>query len=191
MITVLGFDPGPKNFGFSVCQYRSVAGFDKDTIQWRCLTAGIVQNPINDVKRIVEQVTTFANELDELVASYSPNYVIVERFMTRGLKGTAIEYISMMLGIIVDRLRVRGIEVLIVQAASWKVPFKRLHDLEAMYKYALCQTHEIDASLLTAYMASRVFKVKNFEFLTNPASIVKKVENVSKGKRHRKRRGDL
>ncbi|CAM2172463.1 conserved hypothetical protein [Burkholderia cepacia] len=186
---VLAIDPGTKNAGLAVVQLDAQIElgsddgppFTLDSCNWSIVHAGMLQNPINDMKRLSSQSAAFYRELSELMIRHRPAGFAAERFQTRGNGGATIECISAMLGVMgvmptSTFATTRGLKLvpevqpgrgfnapaleeqveftplITPTAATWKNAFNRSFDLEAIY----AQTSTRKDSTLTPHTADAI-----------------------------------
>jgi len=182
MATVVSFDPGSKNFGFACSKVTaSLTVLEVGQIEATVsnLTNAISYKKITKLQRekakakgkprllIKDQPSTppfmdglgnFYRTINTLMSEYRPNIVIAERFQTRGLKGTTIEAISIMLGVIALYCHRNKIQFILVTAATWKNQANRLFKLDDFYvvgKDMGFTPHECDALIMGLYAASK------------------------------------
>ena len=141
---VLALDPGSRNMGISVVALNSHK-------KLRVMANAIVTNPIYDLTAFGSQADAFLAELDQWIAVYKPNGIIIERFQTRGLLGPLIEIVSIMIGLIGRRY---GVPVKLVTAATWKNEFHRRFEtctLDDLYKESRTTPHQLDSCFMGVY----------------------------------------
>lgn len=171
-LRVLGFDPGTANFG---CFAGLLVG--EDNLRYaEAYESHMLVNPLTDMTRIMEDRVRFRNEIVSYLEEYQPHAIVIERFMTRGLKGATIELVNMMIGIITSILmdyeeQGKFVYLKIVTAASWKNQVNRIINLDTLY--AVCRKrgvvdHKLDAALMSMY--SFPTKGNPYEFLANKTS---------------------
>lgn len=174
-INILASDPGARNYGISLVELDLS---DRKTPRFRVLYYGMLQNTVNDLRHptLLEQKKAFIAEVKDLVRKFLPeqkvHLVIAERFMTRGLLGTLIEYVSFMLGVLHSEFK--GSSFRAIQASTWKNDFRRKTGHQLNSKGELYKTvkmdlgmkpHELDAILIGIYGAHVVMRKKNYMFL--------------------------
>jgi hypothetical protein len=154
-LNVLGFDPGRKNFG-------CFAGKIVNGILIP-LESSMLQNPIQELKGDnLGAIGTYTEEMRSFIACYEPDAIVIERFMSRGLKGKTIELVSLMVGILaslVYEYRLQGFNITIqsVTAASWKNRVNKVFPLVDVYadlKPHKVPDHCVDAALMSLYAIS-------------------------------------
>ncbi|AQQ46742.1 hypothetical protein KDW67_34435 [Burkholderia cenocepacia] len=104
---VLAIDPGTKNAGLAILQLDCTIELGSDdgppfalgSYEWSIQRAGMLENPISDMKRLAQHSAAFYAELSNLMIRYRPDGLAAERFQTRGNGGTTIECVNAMLGI--------------------------------------------------------------------------------------------
>lgn len=162
---VLSFDPGTANFAFSVQDYEYSDGKLKASI----VGTGMFTRCIKQLhgKHMHYQIKRFKQEMKKLRDKYKPDLVSIERFQSRGLRGTTIECICIMIGFMLDIFRKQ--KPYIFLASTWKNRINRLVDLKTTYtQYGLQlkaspkTPHELDATLIGFYVATRHFGMGDF-----------------------------
>jgi hypothetical protein len=143
---VMGLDPGPVNFGWSV-----VKGSRPFKIE--VLASGMLKNTINKMPNETisnEDSDPFMNEVEDIIYKYKVQRVVVERFMSRGLKGSTIECVNGMIGLIWGGLPYLSRLKLIIPA-QWKNAWNKHIDLKDFYKRTACKNHQVDATGIAMY----------------------------------------
>jgi len=114
------------------------------------LANAVMSNPIHGLTKDVleHQRNAFLWELDQWVDLFDPNAIVAERFQSRGLKGSLVESVNLMLGVILGTYRERSVRL--ITAATWKNRFQKAHevDLKNVYKVCGAQPHQLDATLI-------------------------------------------
>lgn len=156
----LGFDLGSKNMA-----YGRVIDLKGKVLVKKC---SMFQNPIKELKdsagnELSTRVKAFVNEFEEVLNLCKPDVVMAERFMTRGFKGSTIEAIGLMLGLMAGACHARGIKFILVTASTWKNSFSRRFGgkevLPDIYKQlAKKQAHKIDACLIGCFCLDKTFE---------------------------------
>ena len=166
-LKVLGFDPGSKNFG-------CFAGRIVDGVLVP-MESSMLQYPITEIKgQSLMHITSFMNEMRSFLDCYEPDVVVIERFMSRGLKGKTIELVSIMLGVLsslVFSYRQKGSAISLnsVTAASWKNRVNQIVPLTQVYadlKPHKVPDHQVDAALMSLYS---IGKTNPYEYLSDSA----------------------
>lgn len=140
---ILAFDPGSRNMGISLVNLH------RDTHEIRVLANATMSHPISDVKCVMKQRDKFEDEVSRWVSLFSPNAIIAERFQSRGLMGTTVECVGIMLGILLQfRLPTK-----FITAATWKNNFQKRFgvNLRDTYKTIPTTPHQLDSSLIGCY----------------------------------------
>ena len=167
---VLGFDPGSKNFGCfageilegsqptSILKIKDAPAFSLVPFE-----SSMLQHPLVELKgQNLSDVRAFSNEMRSYIDCYEPHAIVIERFMSRGLKGKTIELISVMVGILASLVleyknKGRPITLISATAASWKnrvnavIPLKEIY---ADFKPHKLPDHQVDAALMSMYVKS-------------------------------------
>lgn len=172
-ITVLSMDPGTTNYAASVIRLAQSG----DKLKTRVVGTRLVGNTIIKPSEVVEEARAFRAEIYALEHLYGPfDLVVAERFQARGLKGTTIESINMMLGV----LAVTYSNLTVYTASTWKNSFNRkfgnpaaLKDLYEDLKELTKPTpkaerstvHELDCTLMGIYHACKELDLDPFHML--------------------------
>jgi Holliday junction resolvasome RuvABC endonuclease subunit len=170
-INVLAIDPGVTNAAWAILRV-SHSGIFKVVAHGKILNA--MTNMNGD---IIKDVKKFQSELLEIVDNYNVNALIIERFQSRGLKGTTIELVNLMIGCLMaemERIKGRHILVSLITPSQWKNEWNRNSNLEAFYKKVNCVVHQVDAIGIGLYGAYTWLGLKPF------ADIVKREKNLAK-----------
>ncbi|MGL5013407.1 MAG: hypothetical protein ACRC6V_03830 [Bacteroidales bacterium] len=162
---VFSADPGTKNFAIAVADHRLVNGKIQSTI----LGTGMLTTSIFSMTgSIANEMRAFENSIVSIRKEYKPELISFERFQSRGLKGTTIECINMMLALMVRVFRHQDPRLIL--ASTWKNRINKKTDLKALYKeYGLTRKHspktchELDATLIGYYATCRHFGLADFE----------------------------
>lgn len=166
---VLSFDPGTSNFAFSIQDYV----FEDNKLRATVVGTGMFNKCITQLhgKHMHHQIRRFRKAMIKLRDKYKPDLVSIERFQSRGLKGTTIECICIMIGFMLHIFRKQQPKIFL--ASTWKNRINRLVDLKATYtdyelqKKASTKTpHELDATLIGFYIATRYFGMSDFANFT-------------------------
>lgn len=178
-LTVMAHDPGSRNYGFSVVEATQVRG---GKIKVSVLENGLCPVPINQMKSgktLREGLSVYKQWTLELFAKYGIQFVVAERFMTRGGKGPTIEAVNMMLGALV----LGDIPCKVLPAAQWKNAMRRAEiDLAYWYKWAKVTPHQLDACLIGVYVCSMLYGFKGVDALDlkkRMKSLVLEIEKTS------------
>lgn len=153
-ITTLGVDPGTSNMGFGIVRTY------KDGSH-QIVANGMVTRTLKSMagKDIQERMSEFREEIKSIVEFYGVDTICVERFMSRGLKGTTIELVAVMSAIMAQ---VRPI--LMIIPAQWKNQWNKHACLEDFYKLSAVVAHQIDALSIGMYGACTIL---GFPYFTN------------------------
>jgi len=142
---ILGLDPGKTNFGIGIVELPR--GSNKPLV----IANGILECPLDNIKdRFRDGVSQFLVEVEEWVNEYNPSAIIAERFQSRGLMGTTVEMVGIMLGALC--IHFIDMPMRVITAASWKVPLqKQTEKLDGVYKRCMTTPHQIDAVFQGCY----------------------------------------
>lgn len=175
-IKILSMDPGTTNYAWSVMR----VGIIKGKFRIKLIASGILQNPIREPLKVMEQAEAYEEEILSIEDTYGPfDAIIMERFQTRGLKGKTIESIGFMIG-----RMTACFDLTLYTAATWKNAFNRVNDLKDLYEDLKDQEqptkksrrftiHELDCTLMGIYHGCKHFDVVAFETLTKMKTMAK------------------
>lgn len=140
---VLSFDPGSVNMGCSLVEINKSTG----TIS--VLANTVLAYPINNIKSFGSQKEAFINEITNWIEIGQPSAIVAERFQSRGLRGTTIECVCIMLGLLASF----NLPILLITAATWKNRYqKRFNvDLREIYKELQVAPHQLDSALIGCF----------------------------------------
>lgn len=140
---ILAFDPGSKNMGISI------VNIDRKTFEIRVLANATMSYPIHDVKKVTKQRDLFVEEVSQWISLFCPNAIIAERFQSRGLMGTTVECVGIMLGILLQF----NLPTKFITASTWKNCFQKRFgvNLREVYKTIPTTPHQLDSSLIGCY----------------------------------------
>lgn len=164
---ILAIDPGERNYGYSVVKIEVAKG----KLLLRVIDSGYVENTIinlthNGNKKIGKHIhdsvevelPRFGKAIDGLLNKHKPERVGVERYQAR-MKGKTVETVSMMNGMLLDRVTKKKIRWYLYVAATWKNWVARVGGdkqfLESLYKVGevrSLQHHTVDTVLMAVYM---------------------------------------
>lgn len=175
---MLAHDPGTTSYGYSVVE-GVMAG---SRLKFRVLENGLVPCTIKNLKDHDErrkQMRRYRNWVREKIEHYEVTHMIGERYMTRGINGSTIESVNMMLGV----LQCFNLSDKFIPAATWKNALTRAEIvLKEEYRYARTTPHQLDASLIGIYGLFREHGFKDFGSQMDQSMfdrIVSMVENTS------------
>lgn len=184
---ILAHDPGEKNFGYSVIH----AQYNPHTLRMShtILECGQLTNTMKGFNRPPQvQLADFITEQEKLIAKWGiPTIYIGERFYSRGLKGSQIESINMMLGYLMRHFSERypKTSIQLTTSTRWKNACNLFFNLNQSYKVLRTPPHEWDATLIGMYAADMKRKIKPFTSMDNRGyrhMIADQVESISTSK---------
>lgn len=143
VVRVLSFDPGSVNMGCSLVEY------DKSAKKITVLANTVLTHPLHDIKAFIKERQRFVDEINLWINAGRPSAIVAERFQSRGLRGTTIECVCMMLGI----LSSFGLPVLFITAATWKNRYQKRFgiDLKEIYSELQVAPHQLDSALIGCF----------------------------------------
>lgn len=144
-IRILSFDPGSVNMGCSLIDV------DRTTLGISVLADAVLEHPIHDIKQFSKEKLLFINEVNSWIQAGNPDAIIAERFQSRGLRGTTIECVCIMLGL----LSMLNLPVLYTTASTWKNRYQTRFniDLRQIYKEIHVAPHQLDSALIGCFGA--------------------------------------
>lgn len=154
--TILSIDPGVQNSAWTIIKID----FNKPK-QFKVITCGMFEHTIKDIRGQLN-INHITSELNDLYVKYKPNVVIAERFMTRGHKGSIIEFVNIMLGIIINTIEYKYL----LTAAQWKNMLNKKNSLTTIYDTYKLPDHVIDSIYIGIYGISKLLGKKPFFNLT-------------------------
>lgn len=172
---VLAQDPGSRNYAISVIQGAVVRGKLKIKIRESFLLQTLVQQ-LKDPKLLNKESNAYKKSLRGLLKAHKPNALVFERFMTRGIKGATIEYVSAMLGLFKG---LTPMQVHAIPAVTWKSQVKKWGiDLESIYAGTKTTPHQIDATLMGVWLLVKLLQPKVVQI--NKRRLLKAIEKTDK-----------
>ena len=171
MLTILGQDPGIKNYGISIVRMK----LSHRRLKYQVAYTGMLNNRIQSLKMFKPEQQAYLAELGELISTYNVSMSIAERFMSRGRFGTHGECISFMLGSFSMQ---HHVPITLIAAVSWKNACNKHCDLKALYKQCRAQPHELDATLQAMYLGYLHYGITPYTNL-NWTKLIRNVENAS------------
>ena len=174
-LTIMAHDPGTSNYGFSVLRATAAP---RNRIKVTVLLNGLCPERVKVLKsgsQLRESLHSFKAWYTKIVRKYKVQFVVAERFMTRGGKGPTIESINMMLGVLVCG----DLPCKVLPASQWKNSVRRAGiELDDWYTWAKVTPHQLDACLIGTYMASTLYGHKGFDGLALKSGFKKFVLQV-------------
>lgn len=160
-MTILSMDPGTSNHAWSILSITK--GFKVNV-----LGSGMIHNTVKDLKGdMLKKVAVYVEEVAEIAEHYGATHIIMERYMARGMKGSTIECVNVMIGALMGsaahRLGINADRMMIIPASQWKNEWNRYSDLEAFYGKTKCVNHQVDSVGIGLYGAAVWWLKKPFE----------------------------
>ena len=173
MKTILCIDPGKVNMGYGIIQYNNN--------KYRIVKRGKIKNTIQDLKpyNLKEVVLRFHKEIEEMIDKFSITEITMERFVSRGIRGSLSEYICIMQGILAINPKITAFNL--VTAATWKNTFNKVYDLNEFYKQAKklkLENHEIDAVMIGLYYLAKGQFFQRLSKASARTKILKRLSSV-------------
>lgn len=155
---ILASDPGSVNYGISSILGTITNG---QITNIEVLQVGLQYTTVKELKgKISISVQSYLNTVKEVYEKYTTpgakTRVILERYMTRGIKGTTIESVNIMIGASLCWFYTKGVPGRIIPASQWKNAIARAGiDLSFLYQEAKktlgLPPHPVDAMCLGIY----------------------------------------
>lgn len=175
---VLSMDPGSSNMGIAVTEYS----YDHQSA--RVLCNAIMKSPVKGIaKDLRKSRDRFLEELHLWIDLYKPDAMIIERYMSRGIRGSTGEEINIMIGAAITEFK--DIPTLLVSAATWKNDFRRQFpndqdNLKRLYKVCKTTPHQLDAVLQGLYLLKKGLDLDTIRY--SIPSLLDQVESTSLNK---------
>lgn len=169
-MTILALDPGVQNFGWAVLRTTGAHKFE-------VVATGMLKNTLRSLNvDLNTQAEIFLGDLDNLLDIYEPTGIAVERFMSRGMKGTTIELVNVMIGMVLSKAAVKSRrKFIMIPASQWKNEINRNSSLDSLYAAApTCTPHQMDAVGIALYSAYFWYDAKPFEGFSKHLKLVAK-----------------
>lgn len=175
---ILGLDPGKSNFGIAVVE------LPKNSSSPVVLSNGILECPLDNIKdHFRDGVATFLVEIEHWMSEFRPSAIIAERFQSRGLMGTTVEVVGIMLGALC--VHYMDLPMSVITAAQWKNPLQRATEpLKGVYSRCRTTPHQIDAVFQSCYGLSRGLGV---EIDYDVEDLISQTEATSKEPLHKRK----
>ncbi len=175
--TVVAHDPGTKNYGYAITQGRVKNG----KFQVRFWENGKLYRTVLQLKDSTPMRESLQQYLEDISSIYKrcphPVVTIAERYMTRGIRGTLVECVNVMLGALVTQIEPSS-KLKLVAAVTWKREMERCGlDLKEMYRLARVSAHQIDASLMSLFILMRGLGVARRKL--NQQKLIQQIEAAS------------
>lgn len=174
-LRILAMDPGTSNYAAAVIRTKLTAG----RMQYKVEGTSMLdpQLLLSDMKIMREALHSFVEYIRPLMEDGEYDAIIIERFQARGGKGPTIESVSCMLAAI--GMCFPNVPVMhCVTAGVWKNAYNLFGDLKETYEdhksyrkdnkeLPHIEIHQLDACLMGLYMASKLYALKPFDFITS------------------------
>lgn len=173
-VKILGIDPGKVNAAFAVIEVQL------SPFRYRILEHGMLLDTLTEMvgSDIQVRADRFKREVRKIIRKHKPTYLIAERYQTRGPKGTNVELVNVMLGLL---LSVGIKNTCLITASQWKNQWNKVYKLDDFYQEAGVVVHQIDAVNIAFYGASVWFGVPFFQQLSNLDVFIKKLKTSDAG----------
>lgn len=184
----IGADPGTANYGYSVLSFSKKK---EEQIKFRVLEIGMFVDTVSNLtskpakppkskrrktKPMVmipafrKQFRIFLREWDNMIDTYQPIKITMERYQARGLRGSTIESVTLMNGGVAVLAQQKRIDFEIFLAASWKNQVNKLIDLkEDIYGRYNLPDHIIDSVFINVHGVLNRYSLKwtdvNIQFI--------------------------
>lgn len=176
-LVVMAHDPGTSNYGYSVVRAELAP---RNRVKITILENGLCPELVKVLKSgstLRAALLAYKKWYTQIIKTYGVQFLVAERFMTRGGKGPTIEAINMMLGVLVCG----DLPCKLMPASQWKNSVTRAGiELDDWYTWAKTTPHQLDACLIGVYMASVLYGHKGFDGLPLKSMFKKLVLEVEK-----------
>lgn len=169
-IVILANDPGTTNYGFAIVKATMKQTTAGRTLDFSILEHGLIPSTVRTLKngkQLIAEIKAYLMTIQGLRIKHIPVAWIAERYMTRGIKGSTIEMVAIMMGSVLGKYH-KKMRFKFIIAAEWKNQVNKRGDLKEFYKavrpYRITP-HQVDACFIGIYGAHRWAGLKGFEFL--------------------------
>ena len=189
-VKVLGFDPGKTNFAWSLTEHVATPL----RMTSRVVTSGLLPSTIGDLTNdLVKEIDQLDDFLHGLMCEHAPDVVASERFMAQGLRvGTTIEIANIIMGVLLYKSLHHATPMYVTPAVTWKNAYNRAAGrkkaLDDVYKACAATPHQVDASLISCWVASEELLCDRFESVADEDSLIEFLESLESTSTHRLRR---
>ena len=157
---ILAIDPGIYNFAYCVIDDKS-----------KIISIGHLDNPIQSIKKddLEDNLKLFSWGIKEVIQSANlkkDDFVVIERYQARGHKGSQIECVNIMIGIIADMI---DNNLILVMPGTWKVYMKKNYgmgkkgSMKKILNLENVTDHMADSVGIAAHAFERYFNIKIME----------------------------
>ncbi len=155
----MGIDPGSTNAGIAIINVK----IKEDRVKVYIKECGKLKNLLTDLKKPHrKELQEHVKEIRDLAKKYNVDFILAERYMSRGRNGATIEYVNQMLGAMEYGL---SYEITQISASTWKNRINRVFDLKQFYKYCYrVEPHEVDAVFQAMWLAEKKLEIEFLEF---------------------------
>ena len=153
-LRLLAMDPGVTNYAWTVLDV-------KRPFEVKILASGMIDRTVTElVGDVVLQVVEFKAEVDSIINKFNPEYLIAERYMSRGMGGATIELVNVMIGVLASCWLHSPTKFKVIPAAQWKNEINKVEvsdqetTLEYMYAKSEVTVHQVDSAGIGCYGAA-------------------------------------
>lgn len=146
-VRILSMDPGTNNFAYAIIRCDGV--LPNGSLAGKIEQRGFIHSTVRDLRggALREATTAFLSCVDRIVSDYHVDLWIGERYMLRrGSGGSAIESVNIMLGALVNHLKM---PCRIMPASEWKLSVQRVSDTEDYLEGVYTQYNAADHNMVT------------------------------------------
>ena len=164
-IRILSMDPGVENYAWSVLDVSR-------PFEVKVLASGMIKNTVREMtKGMHEQLCKFVDDVQSIMNEFDPEFLIAERYMSRGMGGTTIELVNAMIGAVALMWKKSSDRVKFIPAAEWKNRWNSKSSLDEFYQKVNCAVHQVDSIGIGIYGAAYWLDERPFE-------TIKKLEKI-------------
>jgi len=147
IVTILGLDPGEKNYGYTVLQVQAGT-----KVQFNIKTLGQLENPPKEIQ--IPYFDRFVDEVRTVITDNNVTTLCLERYINRGrFKGALGEKIAVTYGLLYHLSKELELGVYFCMASAWKVRFgaQKLKNFYQIGKKLGISEHSIDSLVIGLY----------------------------------------
>lgn len=171
--TVLGLDPGSKNFG------AALVSFDPANGRVQVERSAVLKSPVHDLTRAGSEGKAFLSELGSWASR--ADGIVAERFQSRGLRGATVECVSFMLGLTSAGFPTHPL--MLLTASTWKNVLQRrfavdLKEIYHEYRFDIA-AHQIDSAFIAIYGLEKSLGMLDYQFYSVIEQAIKRNKHES------------
>lgn len=180
-VTILGLDPGSKNFGVAVIKawLSKPLTLEQQKPKNNKIQLKVLKFEVKHLRKLANRYTElkspmiirketigYKTEIEGLISEYGVDFMIAERYQSRGMGGVTIELVNQMIGTLRSIGTDTNTPLKVMPASQWKVPLGHqgvvLDDVYAKAKTMFVSDHEVDAAYIGLYGTFTLMRRKPF-----------------------------